>query len=472
MKRIVVVLLLFMLLSHPGNAQVRLPAVIGSHMVLQQQSDITLWGWSNVNEKISIRASWDTATYTAVGQNTAKWSVQLKTPSAGGPYTITIQGSNTIVLDDVLIGEVWLCSGQSNMEFAAQNGIQQAIDEAPKATNSNIHLFIVPRATSEEPQDAGSGQWVVCNPADMKRFSAVGYFFGQKLQGELQVPVGLINCNWGGTPAEVWTPKDLVNGDPVLKVAAAKLPSASGWPIAPGLTYNAMIWPLTHYTIAGTIWYQGESNTLTWDSYQSLFTSMIGAWRKAWNKDFPFYFVQIAPYAGYGQNNIGALLRNAQTLSSSYPNTGMIVVSDLVSDTNNIHPQDKISVGHRLANLVLNRTYKRSEGLFPWQSPSYKSMVVVKNVVRLSFDHADGGLVLRDKPTEFMVAGEDKMFLPAEVKISGSTVAVWNKSIAHPVAVRFGFRNGAVVHVFNKEGLPLNLFRTDDWDVNTEAVKK
>ncbi|MGZ3924344.1 MAG: sialate O-acetylesterase, partial [Flavisolibacter sp.] len=312
------------LISFAVFGNVRLPAIIGSHMVLQQKATITLWGWCDPQEKVKIKSSWDTTTYRATGSWTAKWSVQLPTPAAGGPYTISIEGNNSILLEDVMIGEVWVCSGQSNMEMNVNWGLPYQ-DEVAKATNTKIRFFQVPRTTSEFPQEDVKTKWVVCNPEDMKNFSAAGYFFGKKLEESLDVPIGLISSNWGGTPAETWTPKELVENDTVLRSAAAKLNPSNGWPVKPGFAYNGMIYPIIQFTVAGTIWYQGESNVGTADTYTRLFTTMISSWRKAWQKDFPFYFVQIAPFAGYGDNSSSAFLREAQTKTLALTNTGMVL---------------------------------------------------------------------------------------------------------------------------------------------------
>ncbi len=472
MKKIVLPLaaiFIFITASFTTQAQVRLPSIIGSHMVLQQNSRVKLWGWCNTGEKIKVSTDWDTTTYNTIGSGDAKWSIDMKTPAAGGPHKITISGSNTIVLDDVVMGEVWLCSGQSNMEMNVNWGLKQYDADVAQATNTSIRLFQIPRTTAEYPQEDVQGKWVVCNPEDMKSFSLAGYFFGKKLQQDLKVPVGLINASWGGTPAEVWTPKPVIENDPVLKKAASLLKPAPGWPITPGLTYNGMIYALTNYNIAGTIWYQGEANTSTASTYESLFTTMIGSWRKSWQKDFPFYYVEIAPFAGYGNTNISsALLREAQTKSLSYPNTGMVVVSDLVNDINDIHPLNKRDVGLRLANYALAQTYGKKDVVY--KSPEYKSMKVEKGKVRIYFENADNGLMSKNgAPIDFYIAGADKKFVPATAKIDGNTVIVWNKTIKDPVAVRFGFNNSDMPNLFSKEGLPVNIFRTDDWQEETAA---
>ena len=242
MKKFFIPVIVLMILV-AGNlrvaAGVRLPSILGSHMVLQQKSEVNLWGWCSPAEKISVKASWDTTRYVTKGTPGAKWALKIKTPAAGGPFTITI--NDNTVLEDVMIGEVWVCSGQSNMELNGDQKLKQSLDEAPNANNQKIRLFYVPKTTSDYPQEEINAGWKVCTPEEMLHFSAVGYFFGKRIQRELNVPVGLINSNWGGTPAEVWTPKEVVEQDPVLKDASLKLHPADWWPITPGVNYQAMI---------------------------------------------------------------------------------------------------------------------------------------------------------------------------------------------------------------------------------------
>jgi sialate O-acetylesterase len=456
-----------------GIADIRLPSIVGDHMVLQQKSEVTLWGWCNPSEKIRIMVDWDTTIYTVKGTSGAKWQAKIKTPAAGGPYQIIINGDNVVVLDDVMIGEVWVCSGQSNMEWSGSQNLKQSMDEAPKATNQKIRFFYVPKTTAEYPQEDCRGKWVVCNPADMSKFSAIGYFFGKKLQEDLNYPIGLINSNWGGTAAETWTPKEVIEADPLLMESAKQLNDSYGyWPAKVACIYNAMIYPLTHYAIAGVLWYQGESNVGINATYRQTFTSMIDRWRKAWRKEFPFYFVQIAPFSGYGNTNInGALLREAQTQSAAFPNTAMVVIHDLVDDVKDIHPANKLDVALRLANVALAETYGK-KGI-PYKNPLYKSMTTEGDKIRLSFDNAENGLIVKGGDLkDFKIAGEDKKFQTAVAKIEGNTVIVFNKDIKKPAAVRFGFENAAMPNLFNKEGLPVNLFRTDNWDnVDMENTK-
>jgi sialate O-acetylesterase len=449
-----------------AKAEVRLPAIIGSHMVLQQNSDVKIWGWCDPSEKIKISSAWDTVNYNAIGNPDGKWMISIKTPVAGGPYSLAINGHNEIILEDILIGEVWTCSGQSNMEMSYSWGIKQYTNDIENAGNNKIRLFYIPRLTSKYPQDDTKGHWVVCNSEDLKTFSLAAYFFGQKLQEILSTPVGLIEASWGGTPAEVWTPKEAIDDNPVLKKVSDSLKKTPWGPIRAAATYDAMIYPITSFAIAGVIWYQGEANVENASTYEALFSTMITSWRKAWNKNFPFYFVQIASY-NYGSNISGPLLKEAQTKTLSVPNTGMVVIDDLVTDVNNIHPQDKKDVGYRLANLALSEAYDKNN--FPYKYPMYKNMQIEKGKARIDFTNAEDGLVSKsDTIKGFYIAGDDKVFVPADAKIIKNSVVVWNKNVKNPVAVRFDFTNTSIPNLFSKEGLPVNLFRNDNWDdVNT-----
>lgn len=469
-KNLILFLILFCFGSVTVSANIRLPNIIGSHMVLQQKSNVKLWGWAAPGEKISIQTSWDGATYQTQATNEAKWLAEIKTPEAGGSYSISIKGNNTIELEDVLIGEVWVCGGQSNMEWSGTQKLPQSIDEAPNARNNKIRLFYVSKSTSKFPQENLDGKWVVCSPDEMYKFSAIGYFFGKNLNEKMNTPIGLINSNWGGTPAETWTPEFVVNNNMTIKKGSEELKSQPGWPHQTAMAYNAMIYPLTNYSIAGAIWYQGESNVRTYYAYEKLFTGMIDAWRQQWNKNFPFYFVQIAPFT-YGFKNVGALLRETQTRSASHPNTGMVVITDLIPDTTNIHPILKKEVAKRLSDMALNKTYGFKEISF--DSPVYSNHIVEKDKIKIHFKNAANGLMAKgDQISSFEIAAEDKRFLPAQAKIEGNTIIVSNKNIKNPVAVRFAFNNTAIPNLFNKEGLPVNLFRTDDWEMDTGAIIK
>lgn len=444
------------------SAIIRLPSIISSNMVLQQKSEATLWGWSDPSERFVIISSWKTQVDSVRAFNSGKWKVKISTPSAGGPYTITIKGrTTTLTLENILIGEVWLCSGQSNMEMS---NTQQIRDELPNSFNDKIRFFTVGKATSEYPQDNCDGKWVSCNEETLRRFSAVAYFFGKKLNKDLNVPIGLIQSAWSGTPVELWTPAEVIDSDPVTREAATKIRDVTYRPNKPGLIYNAMIYPVSPYTIAGTIWYQGEGNTTRAHAYQKMFTDMIGSWRKRFEKEFPFYYVQIAPYT-YESSYEAALLMEQQTRSLAYPRTGMVVITDLVDNVKDQHPKNKYDVGLRLANTALAETY--GQNISVYKSPMYKSMEIVKDKINLFFDNAPTGFMVKgnEKPTEFLIAGSDQHFLPADVKIEKDRIVVSNKQISHPAAVRFSFSNTGMSNIFNKEGLPITPFRTDNWEV-------
>lgn len=460
-KPFLLALIAFAFLS--ARANVRLPNVLSSNMVLQQRSQVELWGWCDPTEKIKIVASWNDKPDSVVGSRDGRWKLTLPTPAAGGPYTITIRGWNTVILENILIGEVWVCSGQSNMEMCETWGLPDVKAELPTCNNPNIRFFRIPRTTSTHPQDDCPGKWTACDSNELKYFSAVGYFFGKKLHQDLNVPIGLIEASWGGTPAEVWTPEGMVTSDPVLKRAAEKLPRADGWPYLPGYCFNGMIAPITRFAIAGAVWYQGEGNTANAGTYSNIFTAMIASWRSAWNSPLPFYYVQIAPFT-YGPNNEGTMVREQQAKSMRLENSGMVVVSDLVDDTTDIHPKNKHDVGLRLANWALADTYHKSG--ITYKSPAYQSMEIKGDKVTLTFANAPTGLIMKGNVAKaLLVAAEDQVFYPAKAKIEGNKLIVSAAAVKKPVAVRYQFTNAAVGNIAGKEGLPVAPFRTDDWPV-------
>ena len=455
--------LLFLLCSFKIDAQLRLPVVFDDHMVIQQQTSAPIWGWAHPSQNVTINVSWDTTTIKTKANSGTFWKTSIKTPAAGGPHTITIKaGNDVITLDDVLTGEVWLASGQSNMEWsmqAAGDG-KTMIDQI---NDPKVRLLNIPKASAGTLQEKGEGKWAVCNGESVGGFSAIAYFFGKKLSDQLGVPVGLINSSWGGSPAEVWLPSNLVEGNEKLRASAKKLNPTQPWsPVEPGVVFNAMINPLIPFRIAGAIWYQGESNTAAPSTYRDLMEQLITSWREKFQSDLPFYYVQIAPYSGY-DGDAGALVREQQVKMLDIPKTGMVVISDHVDDVKDIHPQYKKPVGERLANVALAATYKKSG--IAYQSPIYKSMKVEKNKVRIHFDHADSGLQSKGKElTEFMIAGEDRKFYPAKAKIEKGTVVLSAKEVKSPVAVRLGWSNASIPNLFSAEGLPVSSFRTDSWE--------
>ena len=461
---------ILLFLSANSFAQLRLPSVLSSGMVLQQNDSVNFWGWGYNGQQVKITGSWDNSTTSGVISNVGKFSFKIKTPSAGGPYTIHVSSeSGEIVLTDVMIGEVWLCSGQSNMEWSYYNGAGYIKQELPGCYNDKIRFFQVPRTASDYPQDDLRAGWKICDSNSLKSFSAVGYYFGKKLQHDLNVPIGLINSSWGGTPAETWTPLESINNNDSLKGAAAQLSEVPWGPVKPALLYNGMIAPLTHYSIAGAIWYQGEANVGTFHTYSLLLSTMIDSWRNKWHKEFPFYFVQIAPYK-YGSKNVGALLQEQQSHTMTHSHTGMVVITDLIDSVTNIHPSNKRDVGYRLANWALAEAYRKNIGQY--KSPTLIKSEVIKDKITLSFDNAPNGLVAKDKQIAgFYIAGENEEWLPAEARIDNNKIVVWNKTLAKPRQVRYGFGNTIVGNVFSKEGLPLTPFRTDDWPVDLSPEK-
>jgi len=499
--------------SSPVVADVRLPAVIGDNMVLLQNSDIPLWGWAEPGETVTVGFGPYSQTWTATADDNGKWMVKIGPFDAGPAYTLTIRGTNTIYLKNVIVGEVWLCSGQSNMETPVnklggwRTGAHNHRQEIASADYPQIRLFTVKKTVADTAQTDCTGAWVVCTPETVADFSATAYFFGRQIHKNFNVPVGLIETCWGGTVAEAWTSEKTLRADedfaPILerfddklqeykaKTAAyqhqleewkkavgtsrndsneaAQKPEPPNPPRgrnSPASLYNAMIAPLIPYGVRGAIWYQGESNAGRAYQYRKLFPAMIQNWRKDWGRgDFPFYYVQIAPYK-YKTEFTAAELREAQLMTLSVLNTGMVVTSD-IGDPNDIHPRNKQEVGRRLALWALAKTYGNADIVF--SGPIYRSMKIEADRVRIFFDHVSGGLVSKGgQLTHFEIAGEDREFLPAQAVIDGETVVVSCEKVDRPLAVRFGWSNTAEPNFFNKAGLPASPFRTDDWPRVTE----
>lgn len=454
-KKSISVLLLFLIANvFLVEAKIVLPSIFSDHMVLQRNEEVKLWGWANVEEEITITTSWDAMEYKVKGTTDAKWSLQIETPEAGGPYTISFKGTeNEIILKNILIGEVWVCSGQSNMEWSANNGIKH-MEEVYLADYPNIRLFDVDRRTAVYPQDDLPGNWEVCTPEAMKSFSAVGYFFAKKLHAELNIPIGIINSSWGASSSEVWTPKSVFNDNDVLAASAKKIKANPWVSNKPSELYNAMLHPIISYKIAGSLWYQGESNTDNPDTYTEQFTSMISAWRDKWGYKFPFYFVQIAPY-NYGELKQGVLVRNAQRKALELNNTGMVVISD-IGNVENIHPKNKLEVGIRLANIALKDHYKSiTKEVY---GPLYKELQINGKKATVLFKHAEGLYIKGKKLTHFEIAGADGIFLPAKAVIKEDKVIVSSRKVKEPKIVRYAWHNKAVPNLFNGVNLPTTSF--------------
>jgi len=461
-------------------ADVKLPAVISDNMVLQQNSRVNIWGWAEPGEKINVKTSWQWIFGKSVrADKDGNWKMLLKTPKAGGPHKITIKGKNTIKLDNILTGEVWIGSGQSNMEMplkpvsGAYTGIMNHEKEIESARFPEIRLFQVGNFSSKQPLDdveygiemygipAAACKWQECSPDTIPTFSSTAYFFARKLHRELGVPIGIIDSSWGGTSAEVWTPVEGLEklGYKKELKQAIESPQQPDKKI-PSRLYNGMIHPLRNFTIKGVIWYQGEGNSTRANKYHKLFSTMIGQWRKVFRNEFPFYFVQISPFTYKNTNS--AYLKEAQLQTMlSVPKTGMAVTMD-IGNLTDIHPKNKQQVGHRLALWALAKDYSHMDIVY--SGPIYKSMQIEENKIRLSFNHTGSGLTTKDdnELTHFTIAAEDKNFVQAKATIDGKTVVVSSENIKKPVAVRYAWSNTAEPNLANKEGLPASSFRTDD----------
>jgi sialate O-acetylesterase len=438
-------------------ANVTLPSIFSSNMVLQQKTEVKIWGWAKPGETIKLTTGWMEDVLETKTDNQGTWSLMLATPNAGGPYAIELNGHNKIVLNDVLIGEVWICSGQSNMEWSANSGIDNAAEEIAAANFPNIRLFTVSNSTAKYPQNNCMGIWDKCTPETMQNFSAIGYFFAHNLQQILDIPIGIINSSWGGTPAEAWMPERVFEVDTFLLNAANKQKPVPWGPVETARIHNAMIAPLVPFKIAGALWYQGEQNTINGYAYKELLTELIKAWREDWSQNFPFYFAQIAPYK-YGNNFNGVIVRNEQRQVLELENTGMVVTSD-IGDTTNIHPKNKQSVALRFANMALNRHYKSLE--IEDAGPLFKSALFQNNRAVILFKNAKGLHTKGEKLNYFELAGDDGKFFPAQAKIIGETVVLESDKVKEPTKARFAWRNTATPNLYNAAGLPTSCFITE-----------
>jgi sialate O-acetylesterase len=507
-KQVVFILSLVLLLVSAGTvcADVKLPAVIGDNMVLQRGMEVPIWGWAEPGEMVHVNGSWRNLWWCRAADKDGKWMVRIDPPAkAGGPYEMTVRGKNTITIKNVLVGEVWVCSGQSNMQWSVRQSANVE-QEIAAADYLNIRLFAVERKPAEQPQSDCVGSWTLCSPQTVAGFSAVAYYFGRELHKELNVPVGLIHTSWGGTPAEAWTSKKTLELDPdfepILKryadviakypeakseyeqklkewekaVAGAKAegkqppqrphpPRGPGHKNNPSELYNAMIAPLIPYGIGGAIWYQGESNVGRAYQYRKLLPAMIQNWRDDWGQgDFPFLFVQLANFMAVNPEPVEsawAELREAQLMTLALPKTGMAVIID-IGEANDIHPKNKQDVGKRLALWALAGSYGKK---LVYCGPVYKSMRVEGNKIVLHFDHVGGGLVAGggELLKGFAIAGADRKFAWADAKIDGDAVVVSCDKVTKPVAVRYAWADNPVCNLYNKEGLPASPFRTDGW---------
>jgi sialate O-acetylesterase len=466
MKNLLAVCFLFLTIGlNSINMPIRLPAIISDHAVLQQSTDVKLWGWGPSTLKILIVGSWSSNdTIKTIVTDSCTWKTTIKTPKAGGPYTIQIFcEKDSLIISDIMIGETWLCSGQSNMEMTCGKNILDAGSQLKGLINNEIRFFHVENSYDIYPHSDCKGKWVVCDSTTVNSFSAIGYFFGSNLQSILKVPVGLINSSWGGTSIQPWMPRTAFENETQRKLE--NHPGTSFVPQGTSVIYNAMIHPLAPFSLSGVLWYQGETNSLSMKEakmYGKWLKGLIQSWRSVFETDFPFYYVQIAPFDGYYPKDASAYLREQQERTLSLPKTGIISVGDLVDSIQDIHPRLKASVGKRLANLALKEQYHFSN-IQPY-SPRFVEMKIEKQKVRVSFSSI-GKLSVKGKQiNSFNLAGADQTFYPAKATFTKTgEIVLQSKKVSLPVAVRYCFSNEEMPNLFDTNGLPLLPFRTDKW---------
>jgi sialate O-acetylesterase len=468
-RRLMMVAVGLALLASAARAEVKLHPLFSDGVVLQRGVACPVWGTAEPGEKVGWqldRGELGGASGSATeADKDGKWSLKLPvSKEAGGPYKLTIMGKNTVTIKDVYFGEVWIASGQSNMEWPV-NASADPEGTKKSAGNAKLRLFTVERVRADKPQDTVpvvdkpgqqvKGKWLEANANTIGPFSAVGYFFGRDLQKDLDVPVGIIHTSWGGTASEEWTSMKVLDANPEHKGKHAQQSKL----------YNGMIAPLIPFAFKGVIWYQGESNAGRAQLYQTGFPLMIQNWRDDWKQgDFPFLFVQLAPFMPIQKEPTDtdwARLREAQLMTTTrLKNTAMAVITD-VGEERDIHPKKKEPVGHRLALAAEAIAYGKK---VEYSGPAFDKLTVDGNKAVLTFQHLGGGLEAKDGPlTGFTIAGEDKVFHNAEAEIKGDTIVVSCKDVNKPAAVRFGWANYPVVNLWNKAGLPASPFRTDDW---------
>jgi sialate O-acetylesterase len=512
-------LLFVMLTGSLGFCQLELPSLISDNMVVQQSSSVKLWGRGS--GEITIKTGWSGETVKAAADENGKWQAQIKTPPAGKSCNMTIADADgSLEIQNVTTGEVWICSGQSNMQFPMLRDEHYKLHKSD--SNPDIRFFTVEPDTSETPKENCGGRWQPCTPETLSTFSAVGYYFGRMLHAKTGYPIGLIDNSWGGTPAEAWTKVSVLENDERFvsileedKVILAnqekyqkeydqmleqwsrdveeakklgKRPPSKPFPpfgLRPqnraGRLYNAMLHPLMPYTIKGAVWYQGESNSGRAKQYASLFPAMINNWRDDWGQgDFPFYFVQLTNYLKNDPQTVypfwpqvsepgpssWAELRESQFKTLSLPNTAMAVTID-IGMPYDIHPKNKLDVGYRLGLAALAKEYGFDDIVY--SGPLYKGYNTEGDKIRISFDHTAAGLSFHaDAAKGFQIAGGDQEFVWAEAEIDGDTVLVYSDKVSEPAAVRYGWSDWTYANLFNSEGLPASPFRTDDWGYTTK----
>lgn len=467
MKNLISIMVGLFLFSGSLSAKVTLPAIFSDGMVLQQQSSVFIWGKASSGVNMTIITSWDKKKYTLQSSEDGTWKTKIKTPVAGGPYTITINDGTNLVLSDVLIGEVWLASGQSNMEMPLRGFNNQPVlnssETIAQSDNPQIRLFKVKKVSWAMPLDDCSGKWEAASPTSVATFSAVAYGYAKILQEKLKVPVGIIQSAWGGTRIEAWMSTNDLHSFPNVWIPPVENTALASKNTPSGL-YNGMISPLVGYGIKGVIWYQGETNRKNWYEYVKLLPTMVKGWRTAWTvNDWDFYYVQIAPFDQPKDKSYTffPFVREAQLEAlKDIPKSGMAVLTDIGAE-NTVHPSDKASVSKRLSYLALARSYGFKD--VKWSGPVYKSMQIQGNKATLFFDFSEGLYFKNKTSTNFEVAGDDKVFHLATAQIYGSTIEVSSPKVSKPTAVRYAFKAWVKGDFYNSDDLPASSFRTDDW---------
>lgn len=464
--------ILFFATSFRVNAELKLPALIADHMMLQQKSEVAIWGWSNPKTEIKVTGSWGSETVTIMSDKDGNWKGNIATPSFGGPCKLTVEETDgdTIIIQDVMIGEVWVCSGQSNMEmpmkgFRGQPVIGSNMDIL-KSHNTEMRVITIPRNSQTVPQDNFEAKWKVADAAAIRNFSATGYYFGKMLHEILGVPIGLIEVAYGGSCIQAWMSSETAVAfeDKSVPAPGDEIPVVNR---TPTVLFNGMLNPVIGYGMKGVIWYQGETNYIEPDRYEELFPTMVEEWRNLWGLgEFPFYYAQIAPhdYSVYGHEETwnSAFLRDAQRKAmTKIPNSGMAVLMDL-GEKDCIHPSDKKTGGERLALWALGQTYGVRD--FSFKSPAYKALELKGGQIIVSFDNASNGLTTFGKElTGFEIAGENKVFYPADTYLRAKSVVLSSPHVEKPIAVRYAFKDFIVGTLYGTDGLPVSSFRSDDW---------
>ena len=461
------------------QAKVKLPTILANNMVLQQKTSAKLLGWASENAKVKVKTSWDKKTYTTTADSKGCWLLSVITPDAGGPYQISISDGDELILNNILIGEVWFCSGQSNMEMpmrgfdrqpvkGGNNVIAKANAKVPirmYTTDSKNGNWV--RQFSKNSQTDCEGEWLENTSENVANISATAYYFARYIQEVLNVPVGIIVSSWGGSVVEAWMSREAIEPFKEIDMSILNNDSVVKKPqTTPCVLYNAKIAPLINFTIKGFLWYQGESNRKNANLYSQLMPAFVKDLRTKWNiGEFPFYFVQIAPFKYEGVDSTSAArLREVQLQNmTDIPNSGMVTTMDIGNPVF-IHPVDKETVGERLALWALGATYGRKG--FGYTPPVYKAMEKKENRIYIDFKNAEKGIYpMWTALKGFEIAGDDKIFYPANAEIETSTtrLVVWSDKVTNPVAVRYAYKNYVEASIFGLSGIPVAPFRTDNW---------